>query len=555
MRKFGRLTWLFLKTTVGSIWGKQTDSGKDSTWLVVVLVASLLIFFPSMMFMIFRMFGPLFQMFDASGHLNVAVGLALNMSSLVIFVLSMMAAPAIFYFARDVEYLLPLPIKPEIIIGAKFVVALLFEYVIALIIIVPMFAALWPMVSAGGLAVNTIITFLTLPILPLVYSTVLCMFMVAAFKVFRNPDKYSLFIGIVAMIFGIGFSMVYTQFFMVDAEAIYDMLMGAPAVFDTMNFVFANNSAAARALAGGGFTFQSINIGVTALALLVFFVLARVLYFRGVVGLSESGSSAKKMTRDEILKQTQGRSAFRSYLAKEMKLLMRSPTAFLNCVLSAVLVPVILAGSMAYTFVIAGDGDMLGELLAFIDFNEPRASAVFMVIMCALGIFVAGMTSITATSISREGRNFFVMKYLPVHYRVQLAAKAASGFAVIIPAIILILVPLQIFLRAPLFIFLGGAVLTLPGAVFLNYLGLLIDLAKPKLDWDNEQAAIKNNANVLIITFGGMGLAAIIGVVGVFLLRTPLLAFVVLFVITVAPAAAVYRAAMLKGAERLKGLH
>jgi len=551
MRKLRSLFWLFIKTTIGNVLNMQ-----GSKWVGPVIVVSLVIAFAAMMFVVYNIFGGMFEFFAAYGHLEVAVGLGLNMGALIIFVFSMMAAPAIFYFAKDVEYLLPLPIKPEVIIGAKFAMALLFEYIISLIIMVPVFLSLLPHVSAGGLVVNTIITFLTLPILPLVYSTVLCMVLVAFFRIFRNPDKYSLFIGVLAMVLGVGFSMVYSQVFMVDMEALYDMLMGAPVVF-AMNVVFISNSAAARALTENGIVLnQIINVGVTALALIIFFALARVLYFRGVVGLSESGAPAKKMTRDDIKRQSQGRGAFRSYLSKELKLLFRSPTAFLNCVLSAIIVPVVIAGSAIFSAISAGgDADMIGELLALVDFNNPRIAAVALASMCAIGVLVAGMTTVTATSISREGRNFFIMKYLPISYRDQINAKAASGFTIIIPAILLILIPLQIFMGAPLLIFIGGTILAFSGAVFLNYLGLLIDLAKPKLDWDNEQAAVKNSVNVLIMTLGGMALTAGIVVGGFFLLHTPILAFIVLFIITVSLAITMYYLAMTRGVKLLKELY
>jgi len=416
-------------------------------------------------------------------------------------------------------------------------------------------------VSTGGLVVNTIITFLTLPVLPLIYSTVLCMVLVTFFRVFRNPDRYSLFIGILAMFLGVGFSLVYGQLYMIDMDALYDMLMGETAVFRTMGIAFINNAAAARALGADVdvnvmIINQVLNIGITALGVVVFFILARALYFRGVVGLSESGGPKKKMTRDDIMRQSHGQSAFRSYLSKELKLLMRSPTAFLNCVLSAVLVPVILAGSAVWGVISAGgDADVIGELMALVDLNDPRIASFALVVMCSLGFFIAGMTAVSATSISRMGKNFFVMKYLPMAYREQLNAKAASGLVIIIPAILLIIVPLQIIVRAPLPLLIGGVLLSFPGAVFLNYLGLLIDLAKPKLEWDNEQAAVKNNMNVLIMVFGGMGLTAGIGFAGFHLLQTPVVTFLVLFIVTTALAVLTHHLLMTKGVKWLSGLH
>ena len=551
MRKLVKLTILFFKTTIGSLFDKQAG-GRSRSWAGPLAAVAIAGFFVAIVFMLFQTLRDMFDLFAYFNNLELAVSMTLNIASLVIFVLSLMAAPAMFYFAKDVEYLLPMPIKPQIIIGAKFAMALIFEYFIVLAFIVPVFIAMLPHVSAGGLAINLFITFLTLPILPLVYSTLICMVMVAFFRIFRNPDKYSLIIGIVGTLMGVSFGMFYGQIMMFDMEFIYDLVMGEPVFLDAVNFVFFNNMAAARAISENSIILnQVLNIGVTFAGLVVFFAAAKLLYFRGVIGLSESGAPKKKMTRDDIMRQSRSQSKFRSYLIKELRLLMRSPTVFINCVLMAFLTPALMVGSILYSTVIVGD-IMLDELLGFIDFNEPRVVAGAFVIMCALGFLVASFAPITATTISREGRNFFLMKTLPMSYTAQINAKAASGLAVILPAMVLMVVPLQIFLRAPILVFLGGSLLTITTAVLINYLGLLIDLIKPKLEWDNEQAAVKNNMNVTLMVLGGMAIAGGIGVGGLLLLRTPVVAFVVLFAITASLAALVYYLVMTKGSEMLK---
>jgi len=51
--------------------------------------------------------------------------------------------------------------------------------------------------------------------------------------------------------------------------------------------------------------------------------------------------------------------------------------------------------------------------------------------------------------------------------------------------------------------------------LFGNFVGIIIDLYNPKLHWDNEQKAVKNNLNLLLsmvicIAFGGLTAFAMI---------------------------------------------
>jgi len=502
------------------------------------------------------MMGQIFSLFHYIGMLDVAIGVALNIGAIIIFVFSLMAAPALFYFAKDVEYLLPLPVKPEQIIGAKFAVALAFEYVVSLGIMAVMFAALLDYVPVGVLSFNTVVTFLTLPILPLVYSTVIVMLLMRASRLGRNPDRYTLIVGMMAIVIAVGFSMYAGQAVAIDPEVMMDAIMGEPVALTTLNTLFVSNGFAARALGsdmffGGALHNQVINLAISAAAVVVFFLLAKILYFAGIIGLSESGAPAKKMTVEDIATSSQGRGKFFSYLVKELKLVFRSPSAFINCVISAFLMPIILAVSLV-PLIRSGE---LAELLYIIDFNNPRMAAFALVIMCAVGFFMGGMVSVACTSISREGRNLFIMKYLPVSYSTQLNAKAASGLVIMIPALIFVVVPLQVVFGAPVLLLIGGILLAVPGMLFVNYLGLFVDLTRPKLAWDNEQAAVKQNLNIIMLMFGSMGVAGGIGFLGWFVFTGPVVAFLGLFGITGLLAVGAYYLSVGRGEVMMDKLH
>ena len=554
MRKWWSLAKIFMKTIIGSSMTIKIR-GKESKWAGIALWILVAAFFIPVLYSVYFMMGQIMALFYAIGQLPSGVGFALNMGAIMIFIFSLLAAPAVFYFAKDVEYLLPLPVKPEQIIGAKFAVALAFEYVLALALMVVMYVVLLDFSPAGVLTFNTIITLVTLPILPMVYSTIFVMLLMRFTRFIRNPDRYTLFVGVLAIALAVGFSL-YAGQTLVDTDAIFEAAMGAPVVMTTLNTVFISNGFAAQAFGaetiwGGALHNQLLSVLFAGVGLGVFFLLAKALYFAGVIGLSESGAPAKKMTAEEIAQNVQGQSKFRAYLIKELRLVFRSPTAFLNCVLAGLVMPVMLLISLV-TLIRSGE---LAIFIEALDFSNPQVAVMVFTGLCALGIMMGGLVSTTSTSISREGSNLFIMKYLPVSYTTQLNAKAASGLVVLLPVILFMIIPAQIVFRAPLWLFAGGLLLCLLGAIFVNYFSLFVDLMRPKLTWDNEQAAVKNNMNVIVMMFGTMGVAGGIIALGMFVLNGALLTFVALFVVSAALVWLAYHLAIVKGRKLLEKLH
>jgi ABC-2 type transport system permease protein len=174
------------------------------------------------------------------------------------------------------------------------------------------------------------------------------------------------------------------------------------------------------------------------------------------------------------------------------------------------------------------------SIIQGLDYGSPMVISWMFIISSAVGFFFSAMNTVTATAISREGPNFFVLKYIPVPYKTQLLAKVASGAAITIPAMLLFFIAAQLLLNAPMLVFFGMLLLSLPGGVILSYVGLLVDLARPKLDWENEAYAVKQNVNVMIIMFGGMLLVVPVILLGLLLVFVgmPAVTFAVLFLLT-----------------------
>jgi len=287
----------------------------------------------------------------------------------------------------------------------------------------------------------------------------------------------------------------------------------------------------------------------TVLAFAVFLAIGKALYFKGVIGISETSSKRKSLSGKELGKSTRNSPVVVSYALKELKLLFRTPVYFLNCIVMNFLLPVfIVLPFVAQT----GSEDSLEQLLPYL--QGPGSGSIIVAGFFAAGIFITASNMITATTISREGKNLFFMKYIPVEYGTQLAGKALSG-AVMGFVGVFMLVPLAVFfLKISLLTVIISLAASVPGIIFSAILAEIIDVAMPKLNWDTEQKAVKQNFNGMIAIFGSLGLSALIiflsmklqfGVVPTFLLLAGMFSVADMIL---------YRALAAYGSKRLAGM-
>ena len=55
--------------------------------------------------------------------------------------------------------------------------------------------------------------------------------------------------------------------------------------------------------------------------------------------------------------------------------------------------------------------------------------------------------------------------------------------------------------------------------IFMNYIGIIIDLYSPKLDWENETIAVKQNMNSLFYMFADVVVTILVVLFGILLYK------------------------------------
>lgn len=509
------LTKAFLRSNFGSENSIKRKEKKGWTYANIIAIAfAFIVFTVSISAMLLGIYDAL----ETIKQTGLLVALGYNIYALMVFIFGIMSVITVFYFAKDVEYVLPLPFKPWQISLAKFFSVLVYEYIVGIFIMVPVTVAYGYKSGAGiPFYLISILCFIAIPILPLIYSSLISMILMRFTGISKHKDGFRIIAGILAMVIALGINFVTNSMAQKGAkslEALQSILaQGENSLINTMSNLFITSKLGAYAAVSNDMGKTLMNVlllvVISLIAIIIFIVIANSFYLKGAIGASESYGKKNKLTTREIDKNIVQSSQLKTWVKKEFIVLLRTPAYLLNCVAIVVLLPIILGFSLIAEGNSANTLDMLRGFL-----SNKEAYTIVLVATFGGILFTCGTNPAASTSISREGDKVFISKYLPVSYKTQINAKIISSIMLNSITVVIVIAGLMI-LRADFNIIAMVAVVSILVLYFSGASGVLIDLAAPKLIWDNEQKAVKQNLNslksmLIAIILGAVTIAPII---------------------------------------------
>ena len=264
--------------------------------------------------------------------------------------------------------------------------------------------------------------------------------------------------------------------------------------------------------------------------------LAAPLYIRSLNGFSDV--KTKKITtekaKDVLNKELKTNSIFHTLLVRDIRTIFREPSFFGNGPLMIILVPVMFLISFTVSFA-AAKGSGIAEVRAMMisTFSEnmtPEGMVtvkyLFTVIIAGICIFMGNCANIASTSFSREGKEIYDLKAMPIKEETIVLVKFWHAMIYCLASIVIIFLfffGLVKFLYIPFtasdifFMTIKYAVLTILASFVLIFIEMFIDTINPKLQWENPTAAFKQNMNAVVSTFIVMGFIGLIVLLIVFL--------------------------------------
>ena len=502
MRKYLSLTRVLLKNSMGMM-----SDGKSKKALNVFIYGVLAVCMIPLGFTLYMMFNTAMAQLQPLQQEGAVLALGFHISSLVTFLFSIFLIPSIFYFSKDSETLLALPLPPQTILSAKFSVCLVYEYAFTLIVCVPLYIAYANNAAIGiPYILLALVIFITLPIYPLVLSSIITMLLMRFVPFFKNRDRFNMIAGILSIILAFGFSFAMNSGTIAeDPNALISMLtQGNNSMISLFSKIFPAIPFAAEALISSDALQLVYYILITCAALAVLVILGKWLYFKGAIGFSETKSSRKELSAKDFARVSR-HSKVRTYLIKELRLLIRTPVYAINCIGMCILMPI-----MLLVIFITADADVLLQQLPDITPYLDGMLHYAVLAGMASGFLFSNLNMISSTAISREGTNISFMKYIPMSLKQQLQAKVLSGILMSVISMLLTMVCVYFLLPIlPLTWYFAAAAASLITIVLGNYASLALDILHPKLVWEQEAAAVKQNMSGIVSMLAGMAMTVV----------------------------------------------
>lgn len=400
------------------------------------------------------------------------------------------------YFTGDIENLLPLPLKPREIVGAKIASIFCAESLVQLLVI---FFSVIGFFFALGLSFKNfllgIIGMITLPMIPIIYCSIISLLIMSFTRFIKNKET----IRKVGLVFVLAVLMLFVYFLGAlqnfDLELYIEGFVNGDQTFlHVMRGIFPHINLFIDILVTGSIRSLLLYILVNIGFIVVLLGLADVCYFKGVVGLSSKDTASKKSSSN-ILNNIKVENPTNSYFKKEIFTLFRTSSYFLNCILINFIWPI-----FVYVICKLKFPDLtLSKLKNLVTSTDNNTLIIIFMFVIGVSILLPALNSIASSSFSREGKNFYFMKYIPMDYSSQVYVKLLVSFIIafigvnVFSLIFYLVIGLKV---STAFIFL---IISFLAILFICSLGIIIDSINPKLVWDDELNALRENSNNFIV--------------------------------------------------------
>jgi ABC-2 type transport system permease protein len=446
--------------------------------------------------------------------------MVLPIATITVTVLSIFTVISILFLSTDNKILLYLPLTPRQIILARFIVVLVYTYLIEVIFLVPIFVGY-------GLALNLgliyylvcLIVTLIIPIIPLSLVVILLSYLLRYTNLSRYRDAFTYVAMALVLGLALGFNFFFSQAIRtieLDPSEILANVRSLLTVYgNVINQFLPYLTFALNGLVSNQLFEVVLNIGllllinVAVLGLVIF--LAGPVYLKTIMGSDERSKSRRKNNISNNLNYSKNH--FISLIILEWKTMVRSPIYFLNLLFIVFLVPLLIIGSLVFGISSSGSATQIDileiiELLEALNYNFNNP--FFVSILIGIALFFGSTTLIAPTAISRLGGSAPFFKSLPISYLNFINFKTFWANILTIIPISLYILGISMYGLLSIFDAMVVIITITPLFVLLNYLGLLIDLINPKLDWLNEAQAVKQNLNGILYMLGMWALTVLL---------------------------------------------
>lgn len=509
MLKLFVLTKTLLKETLNGF--KFTKSKFVNMLLIGIIIITLIVPISVGMHFLIKDF---LNQGNVQSILLMFLPLLIGLASFAILFFVFFQVPSMYLFQQENPRLLSYPISTPTLLTSKFILVLLFEYIVAGTFLIPVFINLLNQnFSLLNLFIYSVI-FLVLPIAPVAISIIVPLLLLKIFPGLRNKNLLTFIISILAIALALGYQYINGHFISNTAPSFFDSLESLAQMFvKPFNLVLPYLSFFTKAIVNSSLFDLLIGCVIVSLYFIAYLLVGQFTFVDIVTSMKIGKTNNKKIS--DTIKST---SLYEEVFKRDLRNIFRNPSFALNHLVAVLIFPLI-----TLIYIISGQFNLeeINNVLPTL-YNFVNPLLLFSVAGFVLGFFISSTNSYSGTMISRELPQLDYIKTYPVRFIEIIKGKSLVSLLFMFLTIVINSTMIS-FLLKPSFIYVLTFVLcSLMASVFVNIFQCWLDLTRPNFKWTNEQQLVKNSLNVFIVTIGAMLIVVALVVVAYVLRNNPL---------------------------------
>lgn len=486
---YRQLTKLLLKQnfSLKRLLGFDFKKSKTKAILIgIAILYALVVFVGAIGFMFFNLGELLHDIGQTEMMLSFLTVYSIGLSIMIV----LLRASGYLFYYKDYDILAPLPIHPRTILLSKISVMMIMLYFSSFLFTLPIVFSYfyWTGFNIIGF-IFYLIGFIFLPLVPVIVMSFLSLLIAMATAKFRHSKLISIII-----LFAATIGLLVGSFSVNEVDT--NPLTGQINLFSGISNAYPPFEWFINAIHQQSIIDLLLLVGTHGIALFLFIVLLQSL----VQKTNQRGVRSNIRKNNKEIKY-QEQSVLKTLVQKEFKKYFNSILYAVNSGIGPVMLIVLSVASLFYRSQIE---DVLAQM-AGVDMDIE-------ILILAFISFCIAMTYTPAISLSLEGKNFWIIKSLPIKAETVVLSKIVFNLILCVPIAItsIILFGISIGISAISQFILIGLVIVF--AVLISTFDAIVNLHVPKFDYVNEQEVVKQSAGAILGIFGGFAFIAINGV-------------------------------------------
>lgn len=396
------------------------------------------------------------------------------------------------YQAKDNELLLSMPIPSGMILGMRLFSSYVICFVFEAVSILPFYLVYWKNIHPGALPILLdLLTLIVFPLLALVISCalgwVLALLNAKLPKRIRNIINF-----IISFVF-----VVYFLNICIQASSYMQILQnGAAKGNPGMLIVTYPFACMGKAALGSVGSFGILVLILVVLSAVVYLLLGK--SFRSLSGAKNQGRS--RAYQEKPLRASSLNAAL---LKKEFRRYLSNSSYFMNSSIGSILL------LLSFVLMLWNYDKLQNGIAQLQMFDDTIPFVIGIIVICIM----IGINTISASSISVEGKNLWLMRSLPVSEGAFINSKILLHLIITVIPQLMCSVVLAVLVRRVSVQSILVLVVPLLFAVFTSELGMMLNIMFPKLDWVSESNAVRRNTSTrlaVLISWASVLVASVI---------------------------------------------